>query len=126
MLPPEPALPCITAYLQASTAGFAAIVAFQVGTPFAARTQRASLRQIGLTTNRLLLAGIAFELLFATAVIYLPALQTIFGTAPLPWWAVVALLPMPVLVWGVQTKSTARCAATVLIASKSRRRHRST
>jgi hypothetical protein len=48
----------------------------------------------------LLLGGIAFELLFAAAVIYLPPLQTIFGTAPLPGWALIALLPMPVLVWG--------------------------
>ena len=92
--------PLHQAYLQATTASFAAIVACQVGTAFAARTQHASLRQIGVTTNRLLLGGIAFELVFAAAVIYLPPLQTIFGTAPLPGWAILALLPMPILVWG--------------------------
>ena len=47
------------------------------------------------------MGGIAFELLFAVAVIYLPPLQRVFGTAPLPWWALLLLLPMPVLVWGV-------------------------
>jgi calcium-translocating P-type ATPase len=93
--------PLHDAYLQATTASFAAIVACQVGTAFAARTQHASLRQIGLSTNPLLLGGIAFELLFAAAVIYLPPLQAVFGTAPLPGWALVLLLPMPIIVWGV-------------------------
>jgi calcium-translocating P-type ATPase len=93
--------PLHDAYLQATTASFAAIVACQVGTAFAARTQHASLRQIGLLSNPLLLGGIAFELFFAAAVIYLPALQTVFGTAPLPGWAVILLFPMPFIVWGV-------------------------
>jgi calcium-translocating P-type ATPase len=88
-------------YPQATTASFAAIVACQVGTAFAARTQHASLHQIGLTTNPLLLGGIAFELLFAAAVIYLPPLQAVFGTAALPGWVLVLLLPMPIIVWGM-------------------------
>jgi calcium-translocating P-type ATPase len=99
--PTGPGSPLHDGYLQATTASFAAIVACQVGTAFAARTQHSSLRAIGLTTNRLLLGGIAFELVFAAAVIYLPALQSVFGTAALPAWAVAALLPMPVIVWGV-------------------------
>ena len=89
------------AYLQATTASFAAIVACQIGTAFAARTTHSSLRSIGLTSNPLLLWGIAFELVFAAAVIYLPVLQAVFGTAALPGWALVLLVPMPVLVWGV-------------------------
>ncbi|MEV4050010.1 cation-transporting P-type ATPase [Amycolatopsis sp. NPDC049688] len=88
------------AYLQATTASFAAIVACQVGTAFAARTERVSLRSVGLATNRLLLGGIVFELVFAAALIYLPPLQALFGTAALPAWVVAMLLPMPVLVWG--------------------------
>jgi hypothetical protein len=89
------------AYLQATTASFAAIVACQIGTAFAARTTHSSLRSIGLTSNPLLLVGIAFELVFAAAVIYLPALQTVFGTAALPGWVLALLIPMPVLVWGI-------------------------
>ncbi len=89
-----------SAYLQATTASFAAIVFCQVGTAFAARTERVSLRSVGLTTNRLLLGGIAFELVFAAALIYLPPLQALFGTAALPAWVVAMLVPMPVLVWG--------------------------
>jgi magnesium-transporting ATPase (P-type) len=89
------------AYLQATTASFAAIVACQIGTAFAARTTHSSLRSIGMTSNPLLLGGIAFELVFAAAVIYLPALQTVFGTAALPWWVLALLVPMPLLVWGI-------------------------
>ena len=47
---------------QATTMTFAGIVACQVGTAFAARTERASLRSVGVFTNPLLLWGIAFEL----------------------------------------------------------------
>jgi calcium-translocating P-type ATPase len=88
------------AYLQATTASFAAIVFCQIGTAFASRTERVSLRAVGLTTNRLLLGGILFELVFAAALIYLPPLQSLFGTAALPAWVIALMLPMPVLVWG--------------------------
>jgi calcium-translocating P-type ATPase len=88
-------------YLQATTATFAGIVACQVGTAFAARTEWASLRAIGLTSNRLLLAGIAFELAFTAALVYVPPLQAVFGTAALPPWVLLMLVPFPVVVWGV-------------------------
>ncbi|MEU2609558.1 cation-translocating P-type ATPase [Streptomyces albus] len=88
------------AYLTATTATFAGIVMCQVGTAMAARTDRASLRAVGLTSNPLLLGGIAFELLFTAALIWAPPLQAIFNTAPLPWDVVVLLLVFPVLVWG--------------------------
>ena len=61
----------------------AGIVACQVGTAFAARTERASLRSVGVFTNRPLLAGIAVALAFAAALIYVPVLQAFFGTAAL-------------------------------------------
>ncbi|MFR9802354.1 cation-translocating P-type ATPase [Pseudonocardia sp. RS010] len=96
-----PGAPLHPLYLQATTASFAAIVACQIGTAFAARTDHTSLWRIGIGSNRLLLAGIAFEVAFAAAVIYLPVLQTVFGTAALPGWVLLLLLPMPVVVWGV-------------------------
>ncbi|MEV4642927.1 cation-transporting P-type ATPase [Actinoplanes sp. NPDC049548] len=89
------------AYREATAMTFAGIVACQIGTAFAARTDRASLRSIGLFTNRLLLGGIAFELVFAAAVIYLPPLQSVFGTAALGPAQVAFLIPFPLLVWGV-------------------------
>jgi calcium-translocating P-type ATPase len=93
--------PLHNAYQQATTITFAAIVACQIGTAFAARTERASLRTIGLSSNPLLLVGIAIEIAFASALIYLPPLQSAFGTAAPPAWAMALLLPCPVLVWGV-------------------------
>jgi calcium-translocating P-type ATPase len=93
--------PLHQAYLQATTASFAAIVACQIGTAFASRTQRSSLRSIGLLSNPLLLGGVAFEVLFAAALVYVPPLQDVFGTAALPAWVLGLLVPMPVLVWGV-------------------------
>ncbi|MFI5960081.1 cation-translocating P-type ATPase [Cryptosporangium sp. NPDC051539] len=88
------------AYLQATTATFAAIVACQVGTAFASRTERVSLFTVGLATNRLLLAGIAFEVLFTAALVYLPPLQAVFGTAALDGWTVALLCTFPPIVWG--------------------------
>ena len=88
------------AYLQATSVTFLAIVACQVGTAFAARAERAALRTIGLTGNRLLLAGIAFELVFAAGVVLLPPLQRVFSTAAPPVYTVPLLLVCPLLVWG--------------------------
>ena len=85
---------------QATTMSFLGIVACQIGTAVAARTQHASLRRVGLLTNPLLLWGIAFEVLFAAAVVALPPLRTVFGTAVPQAWQLATLLPMPFLVWG--------------------------
>lgn len=56
------------AYLQATTMTFLGIVACQLGTAFAARTEHASLRHVGVTSNPLLLWGLLFEIVFATLV----------------------------------------------------------
>ena len=87
-------------WMQATTVSFLGIVACQIGTAIAARTQTASLAQIGLTSNRLLLWGIAFEIAFTTAVVTLPPLQEIFGTRPPEPWQIAALAPFPLIVWG--------------------------
>jgi len=88
------------AYLQASTTAWLGIVACQIGTAFAARTDHASLRTVGLFTNRPLLAGIGFSLLFAAAVVYLPFLHSLFGTAALGPAELATVLPFPFVVWG--------------------------
>jgi magnesium-transporting ATPase (P-type) len=87
-------------YVQATTMTFAGIVACQVGTAIAARTEHASLRSVGLFTNRMLLWGLASELVFAGALIYVPPLQRLFGTAALGWPELALLLPLPLVVWG--------------------------
>ena len=76
-------------------------MACQVGTAFAARTDQVSLFSVGLTSNRMLLWGIAFELLFTAAVIYAPPLQDVFGTAALTWTQLALIAPFPLVVWGV-------------------------
>jgi magnesium-transporting ATPase (P-type) len=88
-------------YLQATTMTFLGIVACQVGTAFAARTEHASLREIGVFSNHLLLGGIAFELGFAAAVVLLPGVNSALGMA-LPPMGQLAVLPVfSLVVWGV-------------------------
>jgi magnesium-transporting ATPase (P-type) len=87
-------------YLVATTMTFAGITACQIGTAFATRTTRASLREIGFFSNPLLLWGIAFELFFAAALIYIPPLQEIFGTASLDPGYLAVLAVFPLVVWG--------------------------
>jgi len=92
--------PLHEAHLTAMTMTFAGIVACQVGAAVACRTERASLRAIGLATNRLLLWGIAFELVFAAAIIYVPFLQPVFDSAPLGPAELAVLATFPFIVWG--------------------------
>ncbi|MGZ6840248.1 MAG: cation-translocating P-type ATPase C-terminal domain-containing protein, partial [Frankiaceae bacterium] len=87
-------------YVQATTVSFLAIVACQVGTAMASRCDRASLRAVGITSNPLLLWGIAAELGFALAVVYLPPLQHVFGTGAISPAHLAMPLPCPLLVWG--------------------------
>ena len=67
------------AYQQATAMTFLGMIAGQVGTAFAARTQRASLWSVGLFTNRYLLAGIAAEIVLAGLFVYPPPMQALLG-----------------------------------------------
>ncbi|MER6216132.1 cation-translocating P-type ATPase [Streptomyces sp. NPDC001674] len=98
--PTGPGTPLHHTYLTATTATFAGIVTCQVGTAVATRTDHAALRDIGFFTNPLLLAGIAFELAFTAALVYVPVLQHLFGTAALPPDVVLLIAAFPPLVWG--------------------------
>lgn len=98
--PVESGDPLHHAYRQATTMTFLAMVVAQIGTAFAARTERASLRSIGVFSNRLLLAGIAFELALAAILVYVPLFQDLLGTASLPVQDLLILLPFPFVVWG--------------------------
>jgi magnesium-transporting ATPase (P-type) len=99
--PTGPGTPLNHAYREATTATFAGIVACQIGTAFASRTESASLREIGLLTNPLLLWGIAFEVAFTAALVYFPPLQQLFGTAALGPGTLAIIAPFPFAVWGV-------------------------
>jgi magnesium-transporting ATPase (P-type) len=88
------------AYMQATTMTFMGMIFGQIGTAFAVRTRRASLRSVGVLSNRYLLAAIVAELLLAAVFIYAPPLQSLLGTAGLPVHDLVFLLPYPFIVWG--------------------------
>ncbi|MGW7007637.1 cation-translocating P-type ATPase [Streptomyces sp. NPDC054933] len=96
------------AYLQASTTAWLGIVTCQIGAAFAARTSHASLRSVGIFTNRPLLAAIAIALLFAATLIYLPAAHSVFGTAALGPAELATIAPFPFLVWGADELRRAR------------------
>ncbi|WP_063910934.1 cation-translocating P-type ATPase [Nocardia nova] len=88
------------AYRQAVTMLFVGMVAGQIGTAFAARTERASLRSIGVFSNPMLLWGIGFELVLTAVVVYVPPLQDVLGTAALAPWMIAFVVPFPFIVWG--------------------------
>jgi magnesium-transporting ATPase (P-type) len=83
-------------YHQATTATLAGIVVTQVGAVLGCRTDRASIFQVGLFTNRLVWIGIAVELTLLGLLIYIPFFHEIFNTAPIgliPWAFVLVWLP---------------------------------
>jgi calcium-translocating P-type ATPase len=88
------------AYQQATTMTFLGMIAGQIGTAFAVRTQHASLRSVGVFSNRYLLAGIAGELVLVAIFVCAPPLQAVLGTTTLPASDLVLLLPYPFIVWG--------------------------
>lgn len=98
--PTEPGQPLHHAYQQATTMTFLGMIAGQIGTAFAVRTTRASLRSVGVLSNRYLLAAIAGELLLAAVFVYTPPFQKLLGTAALPASDLLFLLPYPFIVWG--------------------------
>jgi calcium-translocating P-type ATPase len=98
--PTEAGTPLHDEYLAATTMTFAGITACQVGTAFAARTATASLREVGVFSNPLLLWGIGFELIFAGAIVYLPSFQDVFDTAALGLPELALLATFPLIVWG--------------------------
>jgi Ca2+-transporting ATPase len=71
----------------------AGVVSAQIGNVFACRTIKAHNRQQGWTSNPLLLAGIALELLLIALLIYVPPLAVAFdhATLPLIFWPVLLL-----------------------------------
>jgi len=75
-------------YRSAVSMALAAVVTTQIGNVFAQRTERLSVFRIKLLSNRLILVGIATELLLIALIVYVPFFQQFFGTAafPLKYW----------------------------------------
>jgi P-type Ca2+ transporter type 2C len=84
-------------YRSATAAALAAVVSTQIGNLFAHRTEHSSIARVGWTTNRLAFVGIGSELLIIAAIVYVPILQAVVGTAAFPawhWLVVLSLAPM--------------------------------
>jgi Cation transporting ATPase, C-terminus len=64
------------------------------------RTKRASLRSVGVFSNRYLLLAVAAELALAAVFVFAPPFQTLLGTAALPASDLALLLPYPFIVCG--------------------------
>ena len=87
-------------YQQAVAVALAAVVFTQIGNLFAQRTERSSIVDVGFFTNRLIWVGIASELVIILLIVYVPILQRIVGTGPLPavvWLWLVPLSPLLLL-----------------------------
>jgi Ca2+-transporting ATPase len=79
------AQPGMEVYGMITAITLAGVVATQVGSVFACRTDRTSIFKIGFTTNRMVLYGIAGELILLVLLVYIPFLQGVFSTGPLDW-----------------------------------------
>ncbi|MDD3043477.1 MAG: cation-transporting P-type ATPase, partial [Methanosarcinaceae archaeon] len=71
-------------YMQAITAFFSAVILCQLANVFTSRTRHQSVFTKGLFENRLVLLGIASELLILAFIIWSPLAHLIFNTSPLP------------------------------------------
>jgi sodium/potassium-transporting ATPase subunit alpha len=75
-------------YLQATTACLAGIIVTQIANVFACRSFTESVFSLGVFSNRLILFGIASEILISVFIVYHPWGQRIFSTgsmAPQVW-----------------------------------------
>jgi len=88
-------------YQMATTITLAAIVFAQVGAVFAVRTDRLSAFTAGLTSNKLILVGVATEITLISLIMYLPPLQRTFGTAPLGIQEWIFLICVPVVMLAI-------------------------
>ena len=65
------------------TMAFTTLTMAQMGNALAVRSERYTLWQIGVLSNRLILGAVLLTLVLQLAVVYLPFFQNIFNTLPL-------------------------------------------
>ena len=86
-------------YMLATTMSLVGIVAGQVGNIFCCRTDRESVFKVGLFSNKLVLVGIASEILLILVFLYTPFFQKIFGLVPigLKEWSLLITFPFIII-----------------------------
>ena len=88
-----------TLYRKATTACMTGIVVTQVANGMVCRTARENVSRIGFFTNRLLLAGIVFEIGLQILLVYTSTGQMIFGLSPIPLSEWLFLVPFAILLF---------------------------
>jgi sodium/potassium-transporting ATPase subunit alpha len=84
-------------YLQATTACLAGIIAAQIANALACRSPSVSILTLGIFSNRLILAGIATDVLLAAFIIYTPIGNSLFASAPIGADVWLLLIPFAIL-----------------------------
>lgn len=84
---------------EARTIAFCALVAFQWFNALNARSDRQSLFKLGFWSNPWLLGSLALGVILQLMVVYVPPLQTLFGTVPLGAgeWGIIAAVTLTIL-----------------------------
>ncbi len=84
----------------ARTMIFTLIVAFELWSAFAARSEKYSLFKVGPLANRWLIIAVVSSLALQLAVVYIPFLQPVFNTVPLSLidWLIIILLSSSALI----------------------------
>ena len=89
-------------YLEATTACLAAIVLMQMVNLFLCRHPVKPAWAYAIGTNPLIPIGLAAEVATLLAIVYTPAGQWLFGTAPIGWQAWAAALPFALAMLGLE------------------------
>ncbi len=71
-------------YRSATGIALVSVILMQIGNVIGRRSDRGSGLDIGLLRNRLMLLGIALEIVFAWAILYYPPVQSVLGTDQVP------------------------------------------
>ncbi len=88
-------------YMQAITAFFAAVIICQITNVFTSRTRRQSILTKGIFSNRMVLLGIASELLILAFIIFNPFANLIFNTAAISMKYILIAVPFALLLLGI-------------------------
>lgn len=89
-------------YMLATTMSLAGIVASQIGNIHCCRTDRKSVFQVGLFSNKLASIGILSEILLIFVFIYTPFFQKIFGLVPLRVIDWLLLITFPIIIISIE------------------------
>jgi len=82
---------------------FTTLTLSQMGNVMATRSERKSLFQVGILSNRAMLGAVILTFLLQMAIVYIPFLQPIFSTVALPIDAlIISLVLSSIVFWAVE------------------------